>query len=168
MGGACYWRVNQGLCWQARTENAQAGNAAACPTDRSSANAFHRCGYCSFPKRCSAQATSSCGRKSITVAFRQRSADQIVRCASCTEWSDLFSASLTRSEARRYDRACAARSLPKTEPLTNPMEGLWAIFCQSTIDDGDRSPRRLFFGNKAQAASAKALSGDCETLIVGV
>lgn len=29
-------------------------------------------------------------------------------------------------------------------------------------------PRRLFFGNKAQAASAKALSGDCETLIVGV
>ena len=39
---------------------------------------------------------------------------------------------------------------------------------QRKINYGDRSPRRLFFGNKAQAASAKALSGDCETLIVGV
>ena len=35
-------------------------------------------------------------------------------------------------------------------------------------DDGDRSPRRLFFGNKAQAAPAsRFLGGDSELLIIG-
>ena len=131
MGGACYWRVNQGLYWQARTENAQAGNAAACPIDRSSANTFHRCGYCSFPKRYSAQATSSCGRKNVTVAFRQGSADQIARCASCTEWSDLFSASLTRSEARRYDRAAPPGVFRRPRPSRSPIR--WRDFGQCIV-----------------------------------